>query len=273
MCERVRGEMAGYIENEDEYRALIDCIQSGCDIVFLTGAGFSRRAGVPLGEEVVQYLETKVEETDFSDLDYADAWERVFPAEENEGARRAIIEELIAGKPPLNGHYPPPDNNEEYLWDEMTDLEDWSVGAHYLLANLVEAGVTDAVITTNFDHLHEISFNVHCSLIHQVFQYDDLMDPRELDAEYPKLFKVHGDFLYEDLANLSDEMRRRVNKTMRAILVEFLRDRALVVIGYGGNDDSIMSLLESAAAGASLNEGVWWVSHSQLGSHKKIESL
>lgn len=265
--------MADYIQNEEGYRALIDHIQSGRDVVFLTGAGFSRRAGIPLGREIVQYLDSKVEETDLSELSYADAWECAFPAEESEGARRKIIEELIAGKPPLNGHYPPPDSSEEYLWDGMTNTEDWSVGCHYLLANLIEEGVTNGVITTNFDHLHEISFNVYCSLIHQVFQYDDLMDSRELESEYPKLFKLHGDFLYEDLANLSDEMRRRVTETMRETLIEFLQNRALVVIGYGGNDNSIMSLLESAAEDSSLNEGVWWVSHGKLGSHDKIESL
>jgi len=265
--------MPDFVKNEEGYHALIDCIQSERDVVFLTGAGFSRRSGIPLGGEIIQYLDTKVEETDLSNLNYADAWECSFPAEENKEARRVIIEEVIAGRPPLNGHYPPPNDTKEYLWDGMTDTEDWSVGGHYLLANLIERGVTNAVITTNFDHLHEISFNVYCSLIHQVFQYDDLMDPRELEAEYPKLFKLHGDFLYEDLANLSDEMRRRVTETMREILIEFLQDRALVVIGYGGNDDSVMSLLESAVVGSSLSGGVWWVSHGQLDNHDKIESL
>ncbi|MFD1513441.1 SIR2 family protein, partial [Halomarina rubra] len=240
--------------HESPRSTLTKKLNRGSEIVFLTGAGISVRAGIPSAQEIVKKLCDRYPSADITpDTDYADAW-RQSPVGGPDDARirRALIEEWIAGVPPLSGNYPG-------RWGES------AIGSHYLIAELVESGYCDNVLTTNFDHLLEIAFSMNCERTHQVYHTDDQIDPRDLQDANSSVIKLHGDFLYDDLANMSDEMTQRVNENMKRKLLPLLDGRGLVVLGYGGHDESVMSLLRQAAKrDRGLSEGVWWVGYSQI---------
>ncbi len=251
------------ITDDTDMTSLVDAMDECGEMALLSGAGISWRPGVPTAPEIVEKLAEEYAGVS-TGMDYADAWEQALPGPENAGQRRSLIEQWIAGRPPISGHYPPPKGDDEL------------VGSHYLVAQLMETGYLDGILTTNFDHLHEQALNNYCSRLHRIYQHEEVIDHREFQYDYPKLFKLHGDFLYDNLANRDPEMRRRVNKSMRTKIVDYLRDRGLIVIGYSGGDDSIMTLLKEAAADdRALSGGLWWVSYSHmtLADKPKIEAL
>lgn len=242
------------LSDSDAFAALLDALADrDSSYSLFAGAGISIRAGVPSGPDIADQLKDEYGTDEWGEVDYVEAWRRALPGPENRAERRSLIEGWLSGNAPIHGGYPD-------AFDETGEI-----GNHYLVAKLVEDGVFDDVLTTNFDHLLEITYSVVCSRQHRIFRYDDEIEAHELADEVPKLFKLHGDFLFDDLANLSEEMRRRIRGNMRRKIVSHLQDRGLVVVGYGGNDESVMELFRDAARSpAGLADGVWWVSYSPV---------
>ncbi|WP_144906743.1 SIR2 family protein [Halobellus captivus] len=220
--------------------SLLEVFDSNTEVVVLCGAGISKSAGVPLGHEIVDILRDRYSSKfDDTEYEYDKAWETALPDEEHREDRRALFEEFIAGTSPT--------------------------AEHHLLAHLVDCGFCTTVMTTNFDHLLEIGFNSVCSQNHRIYQYDTQLSIETLATDVPKLLKVHGDYLFRDIANLDYEMRDRVNQNMRAQLTEYLRDKALLVTGYSGSDSSVMELLQSCAeTETGLAGGLYWTTYSGI---------
>ncbi|MDR5673926.1 SIR2 family protein [Halalkaliarchaeum sp. AArc-GB] len=239
---------------EEDYQRLCERLSESENLSLFCGAGISVRAGVPSGQTIIGRLEDKYANQSWpDDIQYDEAWNRALPGEEHREQRRSLIEQWFTGIPPVNNQYPDAFGRRAYP------------GNHYLIASLVDQGVFGDVVTTNFDHLLEIAFMLLPDDRFRICQYDDQIDIQQFDDSLSKLFKLHGDFLYDDLANLSEEMRTRVDESLQAKLTEYLQGRGLVVLGYNGHDDSIMTLLEEAARSDSgLTEGLWWVSYSQI---------
>jgi hypothetical protein len=207
-------------------------LKTGSRIACLVGAGISIPAGIPGAREIVRLLRQRTGRP-LPD-NYADAMAAAFPGDDGPHERRRLIEELCAGVPPAH--------------------------EHYLLAHLIEKRVLDVLLTTNFDHLAESAAATYSSLMIRVFLNDADYDPQPIDNPTPALLKLHGDFLFDDLANLETEMRNRVNANMRTKLRIGLQRRGLVVLGYGGGDHSVMSMLaECLRSPDCLEEGIWWV--------------
>jgi hypothetical protein len=243
------------IELGDEgYQRLCERLADGTELSLFCGAGISVRAGVPSGQTIIDRLEDDYADEPWpDDIEYDEAWNRALPGEKHREQRRSLIEQWFTGIPPVNNQYPDAFGRRAYP------------GNHYLIASLVDHGVFDDVVTTNFDHLLEIAFMLLPEDRFRLYQYDDQIDSKQLDDTLSKLFKLHGDFLYDDLANLSEEMKTRVDESLQAKLTTYLQQRGLVVLGYNGHDDSIMSLLEAAARSEEgLTGGLWWVSYSQI---------
>jgi len=223
-------------KNTSSIEELIEDLRNKQNFGLFVGAGISINAGIPGSSGVIQILKERYPES-FQEgrcYEYAEAFNAALPGKEHQAERRRLIEELCAGKSPA----------EE----------------HRLIAHLVEHRKFPIVFTTNFDHLTETALITHCSLQPRVYLYDDDIEPQEYSDEFPKLLKLHGDFLFEDLANLDEEMKDRLNENMRTKLVSYLQDRGLVVVGYGGNDETIMNLLEEVVqTPRGIKNGLWWV--------------
>lgn len=208
-------------------------------LALFVGAGISVSAGIPSAPAVVRILQSRFPRRLRSDrrYAYAQAFNRVFPGPKHRGDRRAFIEGLCAGATPST--------------------------EHLRIAQLVQAGTFQWVATTNFDHLAELAILASGSEA-QVVLYDEDIDTLDVPRGGARVLKLHGDFLFDDLANLGTEMRRRLHAQMRGKLASLLRDSGLVVMGYGGHDLSIMEFLKDAAASPhQLTNGLWWFYHSE----------
>ena len=86
-----------------------------------------------------------------------------------------------------------------------------------------------------------------------------------LNPVYPVIGKLHGDYRYDWLKNTEDELQQLENK-LKEYAASQLTDKQLVVIGYSGNDESIMSFLENCMDDPSrLTKGLLWA--IRKGSH------
>lgn len=219
---------------------LIGSLKNGKRFALFVGAGISVNSGIPSSSGVIQYLRTRYPEKFQMNhsYNYSEAFNIALPGKEHKADRRQLIEKLCAGK----------------LFSEE----------HRLIAQLVEHRKFQIVLSTNFDHLTEIALTAYCSLQPKIYLFNADIVPRQYPGKFPKLLKLHGDFLFDDLANLDTEMKHRLNENMHEKIFNCLQNSGLIVLGYGGNDKTIMTMLEKAAqTPEGMKHGLWWVIHNE----------
>ncbi len=130
-----------------------------------------------------------------------------------------------------------------------------------VLAKLIERASPDfnVVLTTNFDDLIADALYLFTESRPLVIPHAALAGFMRADFGRPLVVKLHGDHQLEPL-NTKEELAA-LNAAVRERLQSLLQQRGLVVMGYAGNDDSVMDALERLP-GDTLGPGVWWVARS-----------
>lgn len=236
-----------------------------CDgIDFFLGAGASLSAGIPSGQNLVWEFkkeiycsENNVSRELFKDLqskrnrrklqdyfDSLDGFPTIGAKEEysfyfekcydNTAARNAFIQKLVAHVGPTRGHL--------------------------CLANLFINSKVKNIWTTNFDELIEAgiktlapqySFNIVSSI-----QKDSIS--QIANNSFSNIIKLHGDYRYDCLQNTEQELQE-LEKQLSDLFCNILIDKGLVVIGYAGNDESVMKVLEDNINNKDfLSKGIYW---------------
>lgn len=130
--------------------------------------------------------------------------------------RRMFVENEVAGKTP-------------------------SIGYAYLV-KLIENGYFNTVFTTNFDDLLNEAFYRFSKNRPIVCAHDSSISGVTVTSSRPKIIKLHGDYLFDDIkATLRETESLESNMKMK--FQEFAKDFGLIVVGYAGNDRSIMDIL------------------------------
>ena len=127
------------------------------------------------------------------------------------------------------------------------------------LSNLLGAQIFNTVFTTNFDDLINESCYLYSENVRpMVCAHDSEVSNVSITRKRVKIIKLHGDFLYDSIKNTPEETKRR-ETNMEAKLTEFGREFGLVIVGYGGRDNSIMSVLEKLTAKSEYyKHGIYW---------------
>ena len=130
-----------------------------------------------------------------------------------------------------------PDRGYAYLEEQMRTAEP-SYG-YSVLARIMETTRHKVVVTTNFDNLVADSLSIFSKTYPLVCGHESLAGFISARARRPLVVKVHRDLLLapksapEDLGALPDAFSNA--------LAEIFRHYTPIVIGYGGNDGSLMS--------------------------------
>jgi NAD-dependent SIR2 family protein deacetylase len=250
-------------------------------LMWLLGAGASASAGIPTAWDMIWefkqqlYLsQRRVSLRTVADLSNA--------------AIRSRIEEFITGQET----YPAPDSPEEYAAlfeavypseaDRRTYIDGKISGAkpsygHMALATLMKAGHTKLTWSTNFDPLVADAcarvFGGTGSLTTVALDAPDLGRQTMNSERWPAEIKLHGDFRSRRLKNTGDELRQQ-DATLRDLLVGSCARGGLVVAGYSGRDESIMSALEEALEHASpFPGGLFWLHRGELDPLERVCSF
>ncbi len=141
-----------------------------------------------------------------------------------------------------------------YLYDKQSQRRDYietilknasPTWGYVYLASLLQNQIFNAVFTTNFDDLINEACYLYTDIVRPIVSaHDSEVLNVKLTRARPQIIKLHGDFLFNSIIKNTHTETNRLTKNMEAKLVQFGQEYGLVVIGYGGRDNSVMSILE-----------------------------
>ncbi len=226
----------------------------------LIGAGASASSGVKTSSQMIiewrhqMYKHSKIsnpfkewlEEQDWyeDDEEYSILFEKVY---DQPSQRRIYIEECVTEAKPSWG----------YIY----------------LSNIIAHNYFNAVFTPNFDDLMNEACFLYADLRPIVCAHDSAVAEIRVTSARPKIIKLHGDFLYDSIKNTIRETET-LEKNMRDKIMQFSREYGLVVIGYGGNDRSIMDILDMMLRTEGyFPNGLYWCKREGDKVSKKLDRL
>ncbi len=148
-----------------------------------------------------------------------------------------------------------PEEGYAYLEDIMSGKEP---GPGYsILATILATDPPrhNAVITTNFDNLVADALSIYTDTFPFVCGHESLAGFVRTTMRRPLICKIHRDLL---LAPKNDPRNlRRLNDQWGIALSALFEHYTPIFIGYGGNDDTLMDLLESLQPGDIKGQPIW----------------
>lgn len=170
----------------------------------------------------------------------------------------------------LQGGYPPLDDQSEYgfyiekcypIPNDRTQFfqrltKDIKPHAGYKIACLLaQAGLLDAVWTTNFDRLMLKAASA-TDLVPIEVGLDSVGRIRPTSDGELLCVALHGDYRYDDIKNTPAELREQ-DAHLRKALIDYAKNRSLLVIGYSGRDESVVSALTEAFTSSGTGRLYW----------------
>jgi hypothetical protein len=235
---------------------------------WVLGAGASRSSGIPLAGELVQRWLNELhrrldhsrpplalaewataENLDIQKFDYKTAtsfysrvYERRFGDNPDEGF--ADLEALMSNKDPSPGYS--------------------------ILAQVLDKTSHKVVISTNFDNLVADALSIYTETFPLVIGHESLANFVRVVSRRPVICKIHRDLL---LGPKNDHRSlRRLHESWAAALRALFSQHTPLFIGYGGNDDSLMDLLESLDP-EDIKGQLIWCYHERFEPSERIVSL
>ncbi|MCY0988750.1 SIR2 family protein [Nannocystis sp. ILAH1] len=124
-----------------------------------------------------------------------------------------------------------------------------------ILAQILEKTAHKVVISTNFDNLVADALSIYTSTFPLVIGHESLANFVKVVSRRPVICKIHRDLL---LGPKSDPRSlRRLHESWAAALRALFSQYTPLFVGYGGNDDSLMDLLESLDPGEIKGQMIW----------------
>lgn len=147
-----------------------------------------------------------------------------------------------------------------------------SIGYAYLVS-LVKHSFFNSIFTTNFDDLINEAFYQLSNRRPIVCAHDSSVHSISVTSQRPKIIKLHGDYLFEDIKSTLRETESLENN-IKEKLIEFCKEYGLIVVGYSGNDRSIMDTLEYLIKSESyLKNGIYWCIREDDEINPKLKSF
>jgi hypothetical protein len=132
-----------------------------------------------------------------------------------------------------------------------------AIGYAYL-TSLVGSHFFNNIFTTNFDDLINEAFYQFSNDRPILCAHDSSIRSISITSKRPKIIKLHGDYLFDDIKSTLRETESLEQNTKEK-LIEFCKDFGLIVVGYSGSDRSIMDILDFLTKQDNyLNNGIYW---------------
>ncbi|MDC0933311.1 tetratricopeptide repeat protein [Arcobacteraceae bacterium] len=200
---------------------------------FILGAGASINSKIPSGSFFAKKWHKEISE-DLSEK-LLKEWEKTIPDFDKDNLAQSYTK-IFAKRFEVDYQA-----GYEELQREMDNAEP-SIGYSFL-AQVLDETPNKFIITTNFDTMVEDAlFGLKKSkplvLGHELLsKYINPVSPSR-----PTIVKIHRDFLFDPYND--DKHIKELDKQWEESLTPVLNENAMIVIGYGGNDDSLMNYLK-----------------------------
>jgi tetratricopeptide (TPR) repeat protein/NAD-dependent SIR2 family protein deacetylase len=137
-----------------------------------------------------------------------------------------------------------------------------SLGYSYLV-RLIEENYFNTIFTTNFDDMMNEAFHQFSEVRPIVCAHDSSIKSVTFTSKRPKIIKLHGDYLFDDIKSTLRETET-LEKNTRDKFIELSKEQGLIVVGYSGTDRSIMDVLDFLLKDdAYLKNGIYWCVRSE----------
>lgn len=133
-----------------------------------------------------------------------------------------------------------------------------SLGYAYLM-NIIKKRFINTIFTTNFDDLINEAFYQFSDERPIVCAHDSAISSITITSDRPKIIKLHGDYLFDDIKSTTRETES-LEENMKSKFTEFAKDSGLIVVGYSGNDRSIMDVISRLLTTHQqyFSHGIYW---------------
>jgi len=127
------------------------------------------------------------------------------------------------------------------------------------LANFIANGYINVVFTTNFDDLvNDVCYKYPSVPKPVLCAHDSHINSIRLLSSRPVIVKLHGDFLFDDIKNTTQETTN-LEKNMQDKVAQFAGEYGLIIVGYGGRDASVMDTLKNLIREENnFKNGIYW---------------
>lgn len=240
-------------------------VQNASQIMWFLGAGTSRTAGLPTATDIIWDLKRKYYcRQENQDIQHHDI---------NNDSIKRKIQSYMDSK-----CFPALWSAEEYsFYFDLTFNTDHSEQQKYLnaqlaadkislnighrvMAALLEMGKAKLIFTTNFDTVLEQAYAEVTGKNLTTFHLEGAYAALEaLNAEnFPVYAKVHGDFRYQSIKNLTADLVSNDEKIQSCFLAAATR-YGVVVSGYSGRDKNVMNMFDKALEQNNpFPQGLYW---------------
>jgi protein O-mannosyl-transferase len=206
---------------------------------FILGAGASRSSGIPTGAEMSQiWLRELHEAENFEGLSLEE-----WATAERLGIHGFAMPEAANFYPQLyQRRYGDHEQAGYAFLESQMEGKEPSYG-YSVLAYLLSETPHRIVITTNFDNLVADGLSIHSSRFPLVIGHDTLAQYATVDLRRPLVAKIHGALGFSP-KNQPDDISQ-LPEGWQTALARILDRYTPIVIGYGGNDGSLMGFLQA----------------------------
>ena len=205
---------------------------------FVLGAGASKMSGIPTGADLaMEWLRDLHRDLDFEGRPL-EAW----ATEPNLGIPGFDLKQVARFYSPLYEKRFRDSRESGYAHLEQVMDDKVPSYGYAVLAYLLSETHHKIVITTNFDNLVADALSIHSTVFPLVVGHDSLVDYARVDLRRPLIAKVHGGLGFAPKSTPGD--LQALSKGWQDALGEIFRRCSPIVIGYDGNDGSLMDFLE-----------------------------
>jgi len=219
---------------------------------FFLGAGCSVSSGIPAAGTLVRRWLPELEQRETGGQNHHDEWvKEIFPGYDGDNAARFYGEVM-------KKLFPSGEERQQEI-ERLVEGKDPGFG-YAVLAQLISDPTCgrhcNIVLTTNFDDLVADALYLYTNKKPLVILHESLFSFVRIGRTRPLVLKLHGDARVQP-KNVTSETKQ-LDEAVERVLINLLQETGLIFIGYGGNDKSIVGILEQLP-GDKPPWGVYWV--------------
>lgn len=223
---------------------LKESTESGQRFCFIIGSGCSKSSGIPTGYDLANKWYKEL--FDIFEQGAIDNWINENKIDKNDLGK--FYSDIFDFRFKLNA------SNGHHELERIMENAEPSSGYYFFARHLAETK-NNLVITTNFDSLTEDALFIYTDKKPIVIGHESLANFVDLNATRPIIVKVHRGLYFNPKNTATDTTY--MAEEWKSVLRKVFSIYTPVVIGYGGNDGSLMSFLNDVSV--DLNSIYWCV--------------
>ena len=198
------------------------------NFVLMLGAGASISSGVKLAHEMIKEWRVEHYKMYGKPEETLDQHLKQFSWYNSSEEYSILFEKL----------YDEPSQRREYI--ESCIVNSKPSWGYIYLVNLLKNKVFNTVFTTNFDDLlNEACYQFSNEVRPLVCAHDSSITSVRITSYRPKIVKLHGDFLFDNIKNTVRELES-LDKNTQDKFKQYASEFGFIIVGYAGNDRSII---------------------------------